>query len=370
MRLSEFIRTNTKDITSEWESFAKTMTPAANSMSQLQLRDHIVEILTFIADDIELTQSDLEQIQKSHGESDNPIEYKDSAAEIHGSLRHEDGFNIVQMVSEYRALRASIIKLWTKTKGVLNNEDVLDLTRCNECIDQALAESVVRFMDKVDYSKDLLLGVLGHDIRSPLGFISMAAQILPNIGKLNEKQTYLAAQMESSSNRVNKIVTDLLDLTRARMGTKLPIVKATMNLGDLADQIVNELIIQYPGKELKLLKDGNLKGIWDNTRLGQVLTNLLNNAIQYGENSSVTIDLKGLDNEVVISVHNKGEPIPQQKLKTIFNSFNRGDQSETSSANLGLGLYITREIVTSHGGIISVSSDQHEGTYFIIKLPK
>jgi signal transduction histidine kinase len=106
------------------------------------------------------------------------------------------------MVSEYRALRSSVIKLWTNSNRTLSDAEVVDLVRFNEAVDQALAESVVKFTEKVDYSKDLLLGILGHDIRSPLGAMSMCAQLMPRVGTLNEKQAQLTTQMVDCGTRI------------------------------------------------------------------------------------------------------------------------------------------------------------------------
>lgn len=374
MRLSDFIRQNKRSIITEWESFAGTLTPAADTMSQLQLRDHVEQILHFIAIDIESEQSETQQVKKSHGDSDSQGS-KDTAAEIHASLRHDDGFDIVQMVSEYRSLRASIIKLWRKEKATLTNIDIQDITRCNESIDQTLAESVARFMEKVDYSKSLFLGILGHDIRSPLGAISMTAQILPLAGTLNEKQSKLVSQIGGCTSRINQIVTDLLDLTRARIGTKLPIVRAHMNIGTLAKQMVDEIHIQNPDHTIPVETSGDLNGEWDVTRLGQVLTNLISNAVQYGS-KTLPIDVKliGDDKKVTITVHNSGTPIPPENLGDIFHSFSRASLSANVNngitTNLGLGLFIAREIVISHEGTVSVTSDESTGTTFTIELPK
>jgi signal transduction histidine kinase len=374
MRLSVFIRNNNQPIISEWERFAKTLTPASDNMTQLQLKDHIEEILLFIADDIESPQSASQQFDKSHGKRDS-ANYKDSAAETHGALRHDSGFDIVQMVSEYRALRGSVVKLWTRSQKILTDEDMLDLTRFHESIDQALAESVVKFMDKIDYSKDLLLGVLGHDIRSPLGAIKMSAQLLARIGPLNEKQNVLANQIEECSSRITNIVTDLLDLTRARIGTGLAIIKKPMNMEIIAQQIVGEMRIQYPDRTILLETTGNVDGEWDMTRLGQVFSNLINNAIQYGATDSpISVMTQGNAAEVILSVHNSGEPIPTHLLTTLFDSFTRGKTGDhapdTLSSNLGLGLFITREIILSHEGNITVTSNEHEGTSFTVTLPK
>lgn len=373
MRLAEFIRHNRQSIVEDWESFANSLAPAAN-MTVLQLQDHIEPILTFIARDIESAQSPSQQISKSRGERDNPEARKNSAAETHGNLRHDDGFDIVQMVSEYRALRGSIVKLWAKAKTVWGEEDMIDLIRFNEAIDQALAESVVKFMKKVDYSKDLLLGVLGHDIRTPIGAMKMSGMLLPLVGPLNEKQAALAAQIGDCAVRVNNIVADLLDLARAKMGTKLPVIKAPMDMGDIARKVIDETNIQHPTRPVTLETTGNVQGEWDATRMGQLFSNLINNAVQYGtDGSAVGVTLRGSPHEVVVSVRNECEPIPASQLTTIFHSFTRGDRAshvDDESTNLGLGLFITKEIVTSHGGTIEIVSNAAEGTTFLARIPR
>ena len=121
--------------------FAQTRTPAGENMTHLALQDHIVELLAFIADDLEFAQTKDEQVQKSRGLGHAEGAFTQSAAEIHAALRLSDGFNIDQMVSEYRALRASVVKQWTASNQVLPATDLEDLTRFNEAIDQAMTES-------------------------------------------------------------------------------------------------------------------------------------------------------------------------------------------------------------------------------------
>jgi hypothetical protein len=148
--LPAFIRKNLDPITEEWRSFAETL--AVKGTSDLILRDHIHPILFYIADDIETAQTSELQVRKSHGKSD---EHKDSPGAIHAALRHGIGFNMVEMVSEYRALRATVIKLWTKTRIVLTDSDVLDLIRFSEAIDQLLAQSVGCFIDKYQLKPEI-----------------------------------------------------------------------------------------------------------------------------------------------------------------------------------------------------------------------
>lgn len=373
MRLAEFIRQNNEPIVAEWESFAKTLSPAAN-MSRLQLRDHIDEILESISVDLETRQTEAEAVRKSHGKSDSGEAHDDTAAEAHGDLRHDDGFDVVQMVSEYRALRSSVIKLWTVSKTALDNTDVKDLTRFNEAIDQALAESVVKFNDKVDYSRGLLLGVLGHDLRSPLGAISMSGTLLRRLGPLNERQEAVTATLMTCSDRMTRIISDLLDLARANQGTGLPVVAKRMNLRMLAEQMVAETKARHIDRDIELEITGDVSGEWDSTRLGQLFSNLLGNAIQYGlKTSPIKVTIGGATDSVAIVIHNEGPPIPAAQLTTLFNSFTRGTEAhatENAGSNLGLGLFITNEIVKSHAGKIEVCSSEADGTAFIVTLPR
>jgi signal transduction histidine kinase len=371
IRLADFIHENMKPIVSEWESFARTLTPAANDMTPLALRDDIHEILAFIVKDIESSQTRLEQVEKSKGEKEpSPTA---TAAEIHAALRLSGGFDIDQMVSEYRALRASVIKLWSKANSQMSNQDILDLTRFNESIDQAVAESVSHYIEKVDYSKDLFIGILSHDLRTPLNVISLSAQIQLKMGE-NERQTRLATQIFDSTSRITQIVNDLLDVTRARFGSGLPVIRAPMDMGFVSRQLVDEMRAAYPTRTITLEVLGDMKGEWDKARIGQVFSNLIGNAVQYSfKDSSIGITVKGTTKEVILSVHNEGAPIPPEKLGTIFNSLTRAvtDEGEHPVAvNLGLGLYITKEIVVSHGGTIDVTSSEENGTTFTARFPR
>src|SRR6476619_7367564 len=141
-RLADFIRHNHAAIVKEWIDFARTRSPASDGMSKLALQDHVVDILKFIAADLESPQTRAEQVDKSHGLAQEDAPFRQSAAEVHSALRLADGFDIDQMVSEYRALRASVVKQWVAQHKTLASTDVEDLTRFNEAIDHAVTESV------------------------------------------------------------------------------------------------------------------------------------------------------------------------------------------------------------------------------------
>jgi len=369
VRLADFIQENTKPIVREWEIFAKTLTPAATDMSSLALRDHIQEILAFIVSDMQSSQTSQEQVDKSRGEKDHAT----AAAETHAALRLISGFAIDQMVSEYRALRASVIKLWGQANKQWSNEDLLDLTRFNESIDQVLAESVSHYTNKVNYSKDLFIGILSHDLRNPLSAISMSAQLMMRVGQLNDKSTMLAKQITESVARTFDIVNDLLDVTRARFGSGLPVMRVPMDMGFVSRQLIDEMRLAFPNRKINLDFSGELKGEWDKARIGQVFSNLIGNAIQYSfTDSTIDVTVEGTKKEVLLSVHNEGVPIPPDKVANLFDSLTRAvsDDDNPKSVNLGLGLYIVKDIIVSHGGTIEVTSTKEDGTTFTARLPR
>jgi signal transduction histidine kinase len=179
MRLAIFILRDMHAILRQWEKFASTRGPAASTMTQLVLRDHAQEILLAVARDLSTSQTPEAQARKSEGLAPPPA--LETAAQTHGLLRARSGFDIKQMASEYRALRASVLRLWTAACQP-EPPDLEDMIRFNEAIDQALAESIGFFSDKVDEARNLLLGTLGHDMRTPLQSILMTATYL---GRLN-----------------------------------------------------------------------------------------------------------------------------------------------------------------------------------------
>ncbi len=373
MRLAEFIRSHMDPIVAEWESFARTLVPAADHMGSLTLRNHIRQILAFVVADMETSQTKAEQVEKSHGEK--PEAANPSAAEVHASLRYDGGFNMDQMVSEYRALRASIVKLWQVSIPSITEKYIDDLTRFNEAIDQALTESIRDYTKKVELSRNLSLGILSHDLRNPLGAIAMSSQLTVKIGPLTERQVMLLSQISDSTDRALEIVTNLLDLTRAHLGSGLPILREPMDMGFVAHQLVDEMRAMHPNREFVLKISGLVKGTWDKARIGQVFSNLLGNAVQYGfKGTPITVRVEGLPEGLAICVHNEGVPIAPDALRTLFNAMTRAQSNEDAnsrpvSTNLGLGLYISKEIVTAHGGTITVSSSEAEGTMFKVFLP-
>ena len=375
MRLSEFMLTNRERILSEWVAFARSCLPTADGMDLAMLRDHASEMLDTIAKDLNTTQTRSEQADKSEGKSDADSDPRtpDTAAQSHGAARAESGFSVEQMVSEYRALRASVTRLWIDTAGELTRKDLDDLVRFNEAIDQALAESTARFTQDLDQSKEMFLAMLGHDLRTPLGAIIGWAHIMVQAKDLPDALLKKASQILNSGQRMNTLVGDLLDFTRSRLGRGIPIVRAEMDIARVCRQSVGEIAALYPQRVVNFEATGDVRGQWDSARISQAFLNVLNNAIQHGsDNTPVNVEIRGAADEVSIAVHNLGPVIASQDLDKIFDPMHRieGDRPVAPRSNLGLGLYITDRIVAAHGGTIDVNSSEANGTTFIIHLPK
>lgn len=373
LRLADYIRQDMDAVIAEWVSFARTHIPSGKNMTHLALQNHIVRILDFIADDLESSQTPEEQFSKSQGDGPSKHPLHESVAEIHAALRLKSGFNVDQMISEYRALRASIVKLWVAKKQGMAETDINDLTRFHEAIDQSIAESVAEYTHLIDRSKNLFLGIIAHDLRNPIGAASMAGEALQRMLPADSKQMAYASQIVSSTRRGVQILDDLLDITRSSFGTEIPVTKAKMDMGELGVQLVEEMQTLANGRTIEIKIDGDTRGAWDKARMGQVFSNLIGNAVQYSAPSStVLVTVRGSAREVTISVHNHGSPIPPDKLDTIFEALMRGQPSqadEQSTGHLGLGLYITKKIVTAHDGNVEVASNA-SGTTFTVRLPR
>ena len=376
MRLADFILTNREPILAEWEAFARTCAPASGPMDVAALRDHADAMLAVIAADLATPQGRFAQSEKSKGRAPTDDPDARTAAEEHGTGRAQSGFTVGQMVAEYRALRASVIRLWTRSEGSLDASDIEDLTRFNEAIDQALAESVLRYNQDVEQAKETFLAILGHDLRTPLGAIQTSATFMLDMGELEEPHRTLMARIGGSAKRSVIMVGDLLDFTRSHLGGGIPIARAETDLGKLVREVVDEIGAAHPERPIRVDTRVAQRGRWDAARLSQALGNLISNAVQHGaDGTTVTVDLRGANDGVRIGVHNRGAVISAEQLDGIFNPMKARRPPRTAAArgptgSLGLGLYIAERIVHAHGGNIEVESSEVGGTTFTVNLPR
>lgn len=367
--LATFIRENTEAILAEWEAFARSL-PSAEGMDIVALRDHAKEMLLAVASDLDRPQTDLAQAEKARGESDAGVGRGATAAQEHGSGRAESGFTIAHMVAEFRALRASVTRLWhAQAEGPGDVHD--DMVRFNEAIDQAIAESVGRFSQSVTQAQERFLAILSHDLRTPLGAVMTATRFMLETGELAEPNRTLVERVASSSRRMNQMVLDLVEFTRTRFGDTIPVVRAEMDARRMAHDVVLEIGASYPGSRVQLETSGDLRGEWDGDRLSQALTNLVANAVQHGTpNTPIRVSVIGGADEIRLAVQNQGPPIPPEEREHIFHEGTRGGQAPSDRRHAGLGLYIVDRIVSAHGGTIEVQSSAVQGTTFTVTLPR
>jgi len=278
------------------------------------------------------------------------------------------------MIAEYRALRTSVLVLWMPPNDISKDKEISDVIRFNEAIDQALAESVVSYSVAVDAARNVFLGILGHDLRSPLGAISLSAEVLLGANDLAPKQTKNVSRIFTSVKRATKIVGDLLDFTRTQLGSGIPVRKSEGDLVNACEDMVEEAKAYHPERHIDLMVHGNVRGEFDRSRIEQVVSNLISNAIQHGDTEApITVTLESDQDVAVLSIHNAGDPIDEGALTSIFNPMIRhlksGNIEYGSGAGLGLGLYIASAIVSAHQGSIEVHSVAGEGTTFRVRLP-
>ncbi len=381
MRLPDFILANIEPILAQWEQFARRIWPGNALVEPAELRDDAEAILRATVADMSSDQSAEEQHDKSEGRGGNGNHSRvlDRASVRHGGGRVDSGFRLVQVLAEYRALRSSVVRLWRQSNPAPNVADLDDLTRFHESMDQSLAQAVETFSQNVDQARMLFLAVLGHDLRNPLNAITMSGGLLATRHKDDPVTAEVAGQVTSSALAMDRLIRDLLDFAADGVGGPMPLTRRKVDLHPVCREVAREVQAGHPGCKIEIEAEGDLAGEWDERRLRQVVSNLLANAIIHGNSGSrIRLRLRAEEDAVILSVHNDGEPIPAGMLPVVFDPLRRmavrGDSGEQSrhekAGSIGLGLYITRQIVASHGGSIDVTSNQDSGTEFTVRLPR
>ncbi len=233
---------------------------------------------------------------------------------------------------------------------------------------RALAAELQRRTEEL-YINEMFMAVLGHDLRSPLSAILAGAAMLQRPlepGRVRE----LAARSEQAGRRMLSMIEDLLDVTRARQSGGLVMLAAPMDLRQQVERVLQEVRAAHPQRELRLQCAGDLRGAWDEARLGQVLANLLGNAMHHGSaDQPVELELDGTAADAVVLRVSNGGQIPPALLPRLFEPFRGRSSTLGEQKGLGLGLFIVHQIVQAHGGRIEVHSADGR-TVFTVWLPR
>ena len=216
--------------------------------------------------------------------------------------------------------------------------------------------------------RDVFLGVLSHDLRAPLNTILMGAAYLRGEA-LSEPATRATANLGFAARRIEKMIDGLTDYTKVRFGGGITVDAHVVDLDGTLRQLITELLGQHAGREIRFERRGDLVCECDAVRVGEVITNLVNNAVLYGDGTSpVVVVADGTaPSTIALSVTNKGAPIPPSIVPHLFDAFRRG---RTTSSGMGLGLFIVRHIAIAHGGEVTVESKEDGETIFRVVLPR
>ena len=365
MRLPEFLALHRDRIVDEAERFATTLLPHA-AHDRALLRDHIPLILDAFVEDLLLPQTRAEALAKSEGNAPR-IDAPQTASETHGMLRAQSGMDIEQLVAEYRALRATVLRLWSDEYANDSNT-VDDMIRFNEAVDQAIAESVAYFTAEVERWRAIFLGVLGHDLRGPLNAIVLTAQVLSRETRDSRASSHAAVLLRSGQ-RMASLLDDLLEYNKTSLGIGMLLRRAETDLVAACRQEIEILRASLPTHDIQLLDAEPAVGSFDASRVREALGNLINNACKYGtQGVGVVVRVQDEGSVVRVSVENAGPPLSEDEVARLFEPLQRGGHVAAND-NLGLGLFIVRQIARAHGGDVTVRSEGGR-TNFSMVLPK
>jgi phosphoserine phosphatase RsbU/P len=217
-----------------------------------------------------------------------------------------------------------------------------------------------------------LAGIVGHDLRNPVSAITLSAVMMLRRRDLDERMREALNRILVSAERAHRLIDTTLDFTQARLGGGLRVVRKPLDFQELTQQVVDEVQLNFPDREVEVLHQGSSRGDWDADRMAQVLTNLVTNALRYSPRGTpVRVTTRGEPQAVILEVHNLGPPIPPELLPRLFAPMKRREQPDGSSGrSLGLGLFIVDHVIRAHGGSIDVHSDARQGTTFTVRVPR
>ncbi|MFC5571112.1 ATP-binding protein [Lysobacter yangpyeongensis] len=369
-QLADFIELHTDAIVEGAIRFARSV-EVATVLDDAALRDHLPDIVAAIVADLRTPQTRAEEIEKSEGRAVAPPGRARSAAGTHALHRAHSGYSIANLVSEYRALRASVLRLWADAPecAAASHEDV---TRFNEAIDEAIAESVSHYATEVERWRNIFLGVLGHDLRSPLSAIVMTSEMIARMA-VDAPVADAAQRLIRSVERMRVLLDNLLVYNRAQTGVGFQIEKHDTDLVPCCHEEIELLRASLPGARIHFRAPASVRGRFDAGHIREALSNLVVNAYKYGaRGGEIEVELREEPTGAELSVANAGTEIPREQFDLMFEPLRRAGlaaDEETERASLGLGLFIVKQIALAHAGSIRAeSADGH--TTFRLRLPR
>lgn len=374
-RVTLLLRERKDELLREWTSRLRKdpKIPQACELDDEDLRDYTPKLLDDLIDS--LTQR--AQPGTPGGASGQEIGSSESA-KLHASHRLAQRYTLAEELRELGALRAAIVDLCERERVPLGGEEA---QLVHSALDEAMVTAVVE-MERASSAelrrdvvlRELFIAILGHDLRNPLSAIRFAAASLLKREDVAGVVARLVQRIAASNERALRMVEEMLDLTRIRCHDGLPLEPKPVDVHAICRQVIMEFESSHPEHTIRLDAQGDGHGVWDPGRIGQLMSNLIGNAVDYSPpEEPVQVKLHGQERIVVLEVNNRGIPIPPDLLPVIFDPFRRGEQQHEDlrrSKGLGLGLFIAKAIACAHGGSIHVTSALDEGTTLRVVLPR
>ena len=359
--LFELIHARRSDILRAWEESARESLPTAERLDEPALRDNVPQILDWIGDVVRATE---DSAKRTPG----------ALPEVHAHARIREGYDLIEVARELGLLRRVILEMWASSRGPTIATD--EVIRLNEAIDLLIARSVMAFAtaqqrqvrERLD-TEQQMIGIVAHDLRGPLQTITVSADTLLRLS-LDARATRPLSRIRDAALGAGRMIRDLLDFTQARLGTGIPVDRVAVNLHAIARAALEEERARAADRELIHEEKGDARAELDPERVAQVVQNLVRNALEYGQpGAAITVRTEGAGDSVVLRVHNHGAPIALDLRAHLFEPLRRGNRGRRGSG-VGLGLYIVDSIVRAHGGAVTVTSSERDGTEFTARFPR
>lgn len=358
---SERLEKNIPRIMDIWIHRADEEVKAAHHQHTLALRNSLPEYLTQLVDALSKTidrtsarnrfdKAESTRVGKKHG--------KERASSVN--------YTMDQMILEYHILRQVICDVMEEDQILLTPVD-REVIVCS--IEQAVNDAATEFSNTLKDIQEKLSHTLAHDLRNPIAAAKVSANLILRRPDNIDGTTKSAGRIVGCMDRLDKMISDLLDASRIRAGETLKLEIKDCDLDWIVREVASEAsLIHNVG--FKIISDSSCTGLWNEDGLRRVVENLTNNAVKYGfKNSMITISVKQEPEFATLSVHNEGDPIAKDDLPILFQQFRRA-QSVEKKSGWGLGLTMVEGMIESHKGSIKVESEKDKGTTFTIKLPK
>jgi signal transduction histidine kinase len=351
--LAGYLRAHKREIAEDWERAVVRDLKELAGLDRGALLDHLPEVLDGLAAWIE------------GGGADGDAAFSALAAG-HALQRLGFGIELAAVNVEYAWLRQVIMQHVLALPRSPDHEE--QLIKVNQGIDRAIQFAIRRYTTHRDHLRDRFIGILGHDLRNPLSAAAMATQRLLQSETLGEADRKRVLVIERATERMGRMIRDVLDFARGHLGDGIPATVAECDLGELCRAAVDEIRSAHPTRRIELGTSGDLLGTFDRERLLQAMGNLLSNAVQHGEDP-IRLEVWEADDHTALftRVTNAGQVIPSESIPRLFDPFvHAGDERK---GNLGLGLYIVAQIALAHGATYDVSSSERE-TVFTFRWPR